>query len=161
MSKGTWPAVPAIIHAREQSNHGPAFDVGMCLMQTEIAAFGRHGFGGDTASNGWDLAQHRHPIRKGDTVHRFLSNTPRGFFLWFAGGTPSAKHPEGAGHIGLSGAPFFMWSVDRKRPGFWDRVDVNSMFTWNPSHPLRLLGWSEDIGGIKLPYAPGSKDFRP
>lgn len=155
-----YPGVPAIQHAHNQSKHGPQFRTGFCLMQTEIAAFGTHGFGGDTASNGWDIAKGRHPIGN-KSVNEFLKTVPRGFFLWFKGGSPTEKHPEGAGHIVITGTPFNNWTVDRLRGGFWDRTTVEMILRWNSTHPLRLVGWSEAIGNRFLPYEPHSKDARP
>ncbi|HEY6022458.1 MAG TPA: hypothetical protein VIY48_22130 [Candidatus Paceibacterota bacterium] len=159
MSRLVYPYVPAIAHARKQSENGPPFEVGMCLMETEIAFFGEHGFGGDTAANGWDLCKHKHPFKPGVIgISAFLRSIPRGFPIWFKGGTPTVHHPEGAGHITISGTPDNNWSVDRKRAGYWDRVTVEAILTWNSTHPLKLLGWSEDIGGRRIPYMPHSKD---
>lgn len=157
MTKWIYPPARAISHARQNSIHGPTFGEGECLEQTEIAFLGVHGIGGATASLGWDLCRFKHPI--GDMpLDEFLLTIPRAFPVWFKGGSPTEHHPEGAGHVGPSGVHTIMWSTDRLRTGRWDRVSIKSILTWNRTHPLRIVGWSEDFAGHKVPYKPHSKD---
>lgn len=143
---------------RNQSHHGPAFKAGFCLGSLALFTLG-HPSGQDTATLGWEASKHKHRIGNTD-MEAFLKGAPRGFALWWEGGTPTANHPEGDGHVALLALPHFVWSVDRVRTGFYDRVLANTITgrAWNHTHPHKLLGWTEDIAGFELPYKPGDKN---
>jgi len=152
-----FPLVPGIEQARQQSKKGPPLPPGRCLGTVAQFLLG-HPSGQDTASIAWSNSKHRHHFHPGDSLDDFLRGMPRGFPLWFVGGSPTENHPEGDGHVVITAVPFLCWSEDRKRSGFYDRVTIKSILTWNRTHPLRLVGWSEDIAGFMVPYKPHSKD---
>lgn len=153
-----YPKVAGIEHMKVQSQHGPELPKGDCLGSLSNFMLG-HPSGQDTALLGWLHSTHQHPYHGGDLA-TFLRSVPRAFPLWFNGGTPTERHPEGDGHVVCAAIPFLCWSEDRLRDGFYDRVRIDSILTWNSTHPHRLLGWTEDIAGFMLPYKPHSKDAR-
>jgi hypothetical protein len=151
-----YPPVPGIAHAKTQSKHGPKLPKGFCLGSVAQFMLG-HPSGQETATLGWKSCKHKHPF-DGKDLTSWLHTVPRGFPLWLEGGTPTPNHPEGDGHVVITGVPMWCWSEDRLREGFYDRVAITSLLTWNLTHPLRVVGWSEDVCGFPVGYAPHSKD---
>lgn len=120
----------------------PPYPLGMCKK------FVRETY--DVASDGtpdaigaWNRAKHRHaqtdPMR-----------IPRGVPVFWRGG----RH----GHVALSAGDGFCWSTDIERRGYPDRVDIRLIAQqWG----MELLGWTEDIDGVRVftppPPPPPSK----
>lgn len=124
----------AIKAARRQSKNGPRFDPGMCLRETRLAM--GIGAGAPDAIGAWRRAKRRHPEKD-------PANFPRGVPVFWSGGS------EGHGHVAIAtGHNGMCWTVDKLRPGFWDRVPIDSITReWR----LNLLGWTEDLNGRPVP----------
>jgi hypothetical protein len=130
----------AIDNAREQSQHGPKSGVGICLVMVRtcygIAAIGDVDGDGDAdAFDAWVRAKFKHPETNPARI-------PAGVPVFWQGG--SANHGHGAIATGFNGN---CWSTDIKRKGFFDRVPIKRIHDdWG----LRLLGWAEDLNGVRV-----------
>jgi cell wall-associated NlpC family hydrolase len=123
---------PAIIAARTQSQHGPAFGVGECLMRVHDC----YGIGAlfPDAAAAWAGAKVKHHTSDPTAI-------PRGYPVWWTGGS------KGFGHVAISAGNGMCWSTDILRPGFFDLVAIDRIRTqWG----LALVGWSEDVNGVKV-----------
>lgn len=121
----------AIAHIARQSEHGPRFPVGMCKQQTRLAY--------DVPSDGSQDATEAF----GRTHYRINGVWVPGAFAWWTGGS------HGHGHVAVLAFHYgLVWSVDVKRPGYWDRVPFEQIHRWAPS--LVFRGLSLDIDG-KVP----------
>lgn len=124
----------AIAHVRHQSQHGPSVKPGMCKQQTRIA-YAVPSDGSASASEAWSRTRHKHPAAT-------VADAPRGALVWWTGGS------KGHGHVGIKAGNAYVWSVDIKRPGRWDKVPIEQITRDWPG--LRLVGWSEDIDGVRV-----------
>lgn len=130
----------AIMHARRQSIDGPPFGVGECLMRVRmcygIAPAGDFDGDGDAdAMDAWERAHFR---------HRDLNPTaiPRGVPVFWSGGS------HGHGHVAIATGDGKCWSTDILRPGMFDLVPISDIHAkWG----LLLLGWTEDLNGVRVP----------
>lgn len=112
----------------------PTTEVGMCLRETrEVLGVGAAAL---DAIGAWKAARFKHP-----TVLDH-SRIPAGVPIFWAGG--SAGH----GHVAIAAKKRgYCWSVDKKRPGHWDRVPIDSItHDWR----LQFLGWTEDLNGVRV-----------
>lgn len=120
---------PAIIAARTQSEDGPRFGVGECLMRVHDC----YGIGAlyPNAAAGWAGTKRKH--RTSDP-----HGIPRGYPVWWTGGS------HGFGHVAISAGRGMCWSTDLRRPGYFDFVPIDEIRAkWG----LTLVGWSEDLNG--------------
>lgn len=124
----------AIADIKAQSAHGLPFKPGMCKQRTRLA-YGVPSDGSASASEAWSRTRHRHPAST-------VADAPRGALIWWTGGS------KGHGHVGIKAGNAYVWSVDIKRPGRWDKVPIEQITRSWPS--LRLVGWSEDIDGVRV-----------
>ena len=129
----------ALVRAEAQSKSGPTFGKGECLMRTrklyDAPAIGD--FDGDRsadAEDGWKAAKHKHPTTTPGGV-------PAGVPVWWGGG--SSDH----GHVAITAGGGMCWSTDIKREGRYDLVPIAEISRkWG----LPLLGWTEDINGVRV-----------
>lgn len=129
----------ALERAAAQSKNGPTFGKDQCLMRTR-ALYGApaigdfDGDGAADAEDGWKATQHKHPT----TVP---TGIPAGVPVWWGGG--SGDH----GHVAISAGAGMCWSTDIERTGRYDLVPITRIRDrWG----LPLLGWSEDINGVRV-----------
>lgn len=141
----------ALRKAAEQSQHGPRYGEGECMMRTHdlygAPAIGDFdGNGRASAVDGWKYAKHKHPF-DGD-----YAKVPRGVPFWWSGGS------EGDGHVVACLGGGECWSTDIKRTGFYDRVPLALIHEqWG----LTPLGWTEDIDGVTAWTPPAPKPHQP
>lgn len=127
----------AVASVFDQSKNGPAFPVGLCKRKTR-EAYLIPSDGSATAAEAWERTDHRFDARRVWVP---------GAFAWWTGGA------KGYGHVGfLAFEPGDVWSVDIKRPGFWDRVPLERITRDWPN--LREAGFSLDIDGVKVTDLP-------
>lgn len=124
----------AIADIKAQSAHGLPFKSGMCKQRTRLA-YGVPSDGSVDAAQAWARTKHKHPAST-------VADAPRGALIWWTGGS------QGHGHVGIKAANAAVWSVDIKRPGHWDKVPIEQISRSWPN--LRLVGWSEDIDGVRV-----------
>lgn len=132
-------------YARQESQ-APSRDwTGWCAVFTRTA-FGAPAIGdfdGDGAADAedvWKAAKHKHPTSN-------PADIPRGVPVFWSGG--SADN----GHAAVSAGNGLMWSTDIKRAGQVDLVPIDDVRRkWG----MKLLGWSEDINGVRV-YTPPEK----
>lgn len=125
--------VQACHRAREQAQHGPTAQAGMCLSMVVDAYQVHHGVPDAIAS--WRMAVHKHRAPATGAA------IPRGWPIYWSGG--SAGH----GHIAISAGGGFCWSTDIKRPGRFDLVRVERI---RDQWGLTLLGWTNDLNGTLI-----------
>ena len=87
------------------------------------------------------------------TKVRGKGRPPRGAAVWWTGGTPTAEHPEGAGHVaiatGFGKSPLGdCFSTDIRRGGFFDKVPIEAIQAEWPN--VKYAGWSKDINGVRV-----------
>ena len=134
----------AVEACKRQSAHGPAYPEGYCAKAVRemlgAPSSGDVDHDGDAdAMDAWEKvpAAHRHVT---SDPHKI----PRGVPVFISGGT------EGHGHVvvatGYYGRCF---STDMKRAGFFDKQDIADVVRW--VHNGRLLGWTDQIGGVSVP----------
>lgn len=134
----------ALAHCARQSAHGPRFGVNECKIQCRTA-YQVPSDGSATAAIAWSRTKFKHPIPDNS------ADIPDGALLWWTGGTPTKSHPAGAGHVTVKTPGVQCWSTDFKRSGFFDLVDVLAISRkWTK---LKLVGWSEDIDGVRVLHA--------
>lgn len=125
----TYPGVAA---ARQQSEHGPQADEGMCLMMVR-SCYGIGPKAGDAIGAWRDAKKHRTSDPNA---------IPRGYPIFWSGGS------KGHGHVAISAGDGFCWSTDIRRPGFFDRVPITEIHDrWG----LTLLGWTANLNGQPVP----------
>jgi hypothetical protein len=120
---------PAIIAARTQSQNGPQFGEGECLMRVHDC----YGIGAlfPSAAAGWTGARMKHPTADPAVI-------PRGYPVWWTGGS------HGFGHVAIAAGNGMCWSSDIRRIGFFDLVPIDEIHAkWG----LTLVGWTEDLNG--------------
>lgn len=127
----------ALTSCYRQSQAGPAFAPGMCKAQTR-AAYGVPSDGSGSATAAWYRTDHRVQITP--------TAAPRGALLWWTGGS------EGYGHVAIADGQGNVWSVDVKRPGYWDLVPYAAIRAWAPR--LLFAGVSLDIDGVQVVPSP-------
>lgn len=132
-------------YARRESQ-APSRDwTGWCAVFTRKAfgapAIGDHdGDGSADAEDVWKAAKHKHKTSNPAEI-------PRGVPIFWSGGR--GDH----GHAAVSAGNGVMWSTDIKRPGHVDLVQIDEVRRkWG----LTLLGWTEDINGVRV-YTPPTK----
>ena len=128
----------AIAAAVTQSKYGPAFGIGLCLQRVRMC----YGVGprDPDASTAWALAKYRHTQTNPVSI-------PRGVPVFWTGGS------SGHGHIAIATGDGTCWSTDIRRTGYFDRVPIAEIHDrWG----LTLVGWTEDINGVRVwsPPAP-------
>lgn len=114
----------------------PTSEVGMCLRETrECFNVGR---AAEDAIGAWRMAKRKHPTTNVDEI-------PGAVPIYWAGGS------EGHGHVGIKAfRRGYCWSMDIRRPGYWDRVPISEIHDkWG----LTFLGWTEDLNGVTV-YEP-------
>lgn len=122
----------ACARARDQAQHGPTRDPGMCLSMVVDAYQVRHGIPDAIAS--WRMAVHKHRTDNANAI-------PRGWPIYWSGGS------EGHGHVAIASGGGFCWSTDIKRPGRFDLVRIDRIHEqWG----LDLLGWTNDLNGTEI-----------
>lgn len=129
----TRTAAQAIAHVARQSTNGPKFEPNYCKRETrEAYLVPSDGSGSATQA----FARTRHRLSAADPW------TP-GALAWWVGGS------NGEGHVAICDTrPGYVWSVDIRRPGYWDRVLLASI---NAAWPqLRESGFSCDIDGVQV-----------
>ncbi|MGY2703351.1 glycoside hydrolase family 25 protein [Nocardioides sp. HB32] len=127
----------AIAAARNQSQHGPKFGVGECKMRCRDA-YNVPSDGSPSAADAWSRARHKHAVTN-------VKDIPRGALIWWTGGS------HGWGHVAISAGDGKCWSTDIGRSGYFDLVDLDLIHTkWG----LTLVGWSEDIDGVRALTVP-------
>lgn len=119
---------------------------GLCMMFTRmmygIPAVGDVDRDGDAdAVDGWKSAKHKHPTSNPHDI-------PRGVPVFWSGG------PNGYGHAAPSVGGGQMWSTDIERRG---KVDLAPIAEVERKWGLKLLGWTEDINGVRV-YTPPTKE---
>lgn len=123
----------AIALARNQSDHGPRFRVGLCKRKTR-ELYGVASDGSEDATEAWKRTDHRYGVPPADA--------PRGALIWWTGGS------DGHGHVAVATGDGSCWSVDIKRTGYWDRVPIRYIAErWSALH---LAGSSADIDGVRV-----------
>ncbi len=123
----------ALTAARTQSRYGPAFGVGECKRRVR-ELYNVPSDGAGSAAIAWTRTRHR---------HTFVDQAPPpGALIWWLGGA------HDYGHVALYAGDGQVWSTDIKRGGYFDLVPVHTIVTSWPS--LRLVGWSEDIDGVRV-----------
>lgn len=122
----------ALSLVQHQSENGPAFAVGMCKRETR-EAFAVPSDGSGNASTAWTRTDHR------------VAPNPwiPGTLAWWTGGA------NGDGHVAiLAHEHGYVWSVDIRRDGYWDRVPLGAIsLTWPR---LTFAGYSRDIDGVPV-----------
>lgn len=140
----------ALSAAHEQSRYGPTFGTNECKMRTRLL-YAVPSDGTPDATAAWHATDHKHDIGDVDAI-------PRGALVWWLGGTPTRSNPAGHGHVAICAGSGRVWSTDIKRPGRFDLVDIEVISASWPR--LRLVGWSEDIDGVRVIAAPRPLDGR-
>ena len=118
--------------ARYQSEHGPRFGTGECLMRVrqcyQLAA--RY----PSAAEAWQHAEHKHRTSN-------AAGIPAGVPVFWTGG----RH--GYGHVAISTGRGYCWSTDIRRDGYFDHVPITLIRQrWG----LELVGWAEDLNGARV-----------
>lgn len=126
-----------IANAAKQSLDGPAYRFGMCKMAVR-QQYSVPSDGSPDAAAAWSRAKLRHPTSDPDVI-------PRGVPVWWTGGS------SGHGHVAISAGGGMCWSTDIRRTGYFDRVPIAHI---REAWGLRLVGWSEDIDGVRVWSAP-------
>ena len=133
-------------YARKEHESRSRDWTGWCAVFTRSAfgapAIGDHdGDGAADAEDVWKAAKHKHPETNPARI-------PRGVPVFWAGG--GGDH----GHAAVSVGNSLMWSTDVKRTGYVDLVPIDDVRRkWG----LTLLGWTEDINGVRV-YTPPTKE---
>jgi hypothetical protein len=145
-------AQQAQARARYQSAHGPQFGRGQCMQRcrelVDAPAIGDYDGDGDPdAEDGWKYAKHKHPTNNPAEI-------PGGCYAWWKGGSNDNWHvayadPDARGQC---------WSTDIERTGYFDLVPITLIHQkWG----LTLVGWSEDIDGVRVYDAATQEDDMP
>lgn len=129
----------ALTNARQQAATGAKFAAGMCLQKVR-QLYGIPALNPDAISC-WRGSGHQH--RTTD-----LLSIPAGVPVFWEGG----KH----GHIAIKagGRTHDVWTTDFARNGHFDRVDGRKI---GPRWGMRLLGWTEDVNGVRVYTPPPAK----
>ena len=101
-----------------------------------------------SATQAWQQAKYRHPTTDAASI-------PRGVPVFWTGGS------HGFGHIALSRGDGTCWTTDFVRAG---QVDVARIDAIGPGWGLTLVGWTEDVNGVKVyeqPVEPAVKEPAP
>lgn len=127
----------AIAYAERQCAQGPREMVGMCKRQVRMAFRVTISRSLD-AAEAWREAVHKHHAPDPNQI-------PAGVPIFWTGG--SAGH----GHVAISDVTAgWCWSTDIARPGYFDRVHITEIAqSWG----LKLVGWTEDLDGVRV-YTP-------
>lgn len=139
-------ALQAASRAAYQSAHGPQFGKGQCMMRNRLLvdapAIGDYdGDGTADAEDGWKFAKHRHVTSDPTAI-------PGGVFVWWGGGSRDNGHVAFTDPVKRG----YCWSTDIERTGYFDLVPIARI---RESWRLPLLGWSEDIDGVRV-YDPAA-----
>lgn len=124
----------AIDYVRELDDK-PPFERNLCKRKTR-EAFNIASDGSRNATEAWSRTTRRVSLQTGWKA---------GVFAWWVGGS------NGDGHVAFTDdQPGYVWSVDIKRPGRWDRVAVSTIsIVWSQ---LRFVGYSLDIDGVVVEH---------
>lgn len=87
-----------------------------------------------SAASAWEHAKRRHKTSNARAI-------PRGVPVFWTGGT------GGFGHVALSRGDGSVWSTDFVRAG---RVDVADIDAITRGWGLKLVGWTEDLNGVRV-----------
>lgn len=126
----------AVKNARIRSKSDrPTSEAGMCLREVrECFSVGPTTPPTDDAAEAWARAKHKHPETD---PHKIPRNVP----VFWTGGI------HGHGHIAIATGDSRCWSTDILRSGYFDRVAIASIQAkWG----LTLVGWSEDLNGVRV-----------
>lgn len=121
-----------ITRARRTTSNDP----GMCLWQSQEWYGSPHMYA--DATRQWQAAQLRHP---GDR------NPPRGAHVMWTGGS------RGHGHSAISLGNGRIRTIDFDSAGRTGETDLDWV---EKAWGLRYEGWTEDIGGVRIPWLAGS-----
>lgn len=117
----------------QSTGNDPAFQVGRCKAETR-ELYNVDSDGARSAAAAW--------LRTDDRIKVAGDKAPRGALVWWRGGS------DGNGHVAIADGHGYVWSVDIKRPGRWDRVPFATIgATW---HKLIFAGVSRDIDGVRV-----------
>ena len=94
-----------------------------------------------SATSAWQHAEHRHRTTDPDAI-------PRGVPVFWTGGS------QGFGHVALSRGDGTCWTTDLIRPG---HVDVAPIAEVQRRWGMPLVGWTEDINGVRVWSPPAPK----
>lgn len=134
----------AIRTARDRSRaKSPTSEPGMCLREVREC----YGVGprAEDAAEAWAQAKHKHP----ETDPRKI---PRGVPVFWTGGS------GGHGHIAIAtGYRGRCLSTDILRSGFFDKVPIELV---EEKWGLELVGWTEDLNGVRV-WSPPVRDLTP
>lgn len=121
--------------AQAQHDHPSRDWTGYCL----IFAHDAFGVGAKypSATSAWEHAVHKHPETDPTKI-------PRGVPVFWTGGS------HGYGHVAVSRGGGSCWTTDLIRPG---KVDVARIADVHARWGLTLVGWTEDINGVRV-YTP-------
>lgn len=136
MTRGTEAAIAV---AREQSQNGPQYGVGECLMRVRgcYAVAAKY----PDAATAWRNTKKPHPVPAD-------ANIPRGVPIWWTGGS------KGFGHVAIATGDGQCWSTDIRRPGMFDKVPISEIHAeWG----MPFEGWSEDINDVTVYIPPAPK----
>lgn len=130
-------------YAQTQHDHPTRDWTGYCLIfvRTAFGVGSRYA----SAASAWEHAEHRHPETDPDKI-------PRGVPVFWTGGS------HGYGHIALSRGDGTCWTTDLIRPG---KVDVAPIAEVHTRWGLTLVGWTEDINGVRVWTPPTPEPARP
>lgn len=120
----------AIASARKNTFFEP---VGYCLRWVRL----RYGVDGlyDDATEAWEKAEFKHPVRSGAQV-------PRGAPIFWTGGS------NGHGHIAIGTGNGNCWSTDAGGPTIAAKVNIDELGRrWSL---LEIQGWTEDLNGVRV-----------
>jgi hypothetical protein len=132
-ARTTVTPIQAVARARNQSINGPQYETGMCLRATR-QLYGVPALYTDAAT-AWAHTRYRVSAE----------HAPAGALVWWTGG--SAGH----GHVAILGKDGYCWSVDIRRPGYFDRIPVATITReWG----LTFAGYSLDVNGVQVVPAP-------
>ena len=126
-------------YAQAQHEHPTRNWTGWCLV------FVRSAFGVaaryPSAASAWQHADHKH-------LETDPNKIPREVPVFWTGGT------HGYGHIALSRGDGSCWTTDLIHPG---KVDVARIDDVRKRWGLHLVGWAEDLNGVRVYEPPSAK----
>lgn len=127
---------------RRSKSPKPTSEVGYCLRETRECL--GVGAGAPDAISAWEAAKHKHP----ETDPRKI---PRGVPVFWGG----SEH----GHVALSsGFGGKCFSTDIRRAGYFDQVPIAEI---EEKWGLKLLGWTEDLNGVRVWSPPRAREAAP
>lgn len=126
---------------RRSESSSPTSEPGMCLR--EVRECLEVGPAAADAIGAWNAAKYKHAA-----AQVRLADVPAGVPIFWSGGS------GGHGHVAIAAVKRgYCWSTDIRRPGYFDRVPIAEIAAkWG----LAILGWTEDLNGVRVyPYPQG------